>query len=153
MKTILLLTVSAVGSILLSWGFFNQNKSTNNLPTTSEKMAFLTNCKWQMSDETTFADGRTTQTFKDYKSCIKDDIMTFYANGCITINENKDKCNATAPQTNNGVWAFDVKNKNILDIAVTMDISAEIVELTPTKLVWKYQNGVGDIVTQTFTKG
>ena len=150
MKTLSLLLMSLVGSLFFSMGVLK-----TKTPTHLQKMALLIHKKWKMSDETTFTNGKTTNTFKDYKACVTDDLITFLPDGNLILDDNKMRCanaQSQAIQTTIGIWAFNIQDKNKLEIAVTMQFTAEIMTINDNTLVWKYQNQVGDIVTQTFTK-
>ena len=155
MKTLTLLFASLVGSIFISFVAMKKNMPTT-APTTMlsniEKTALLVSAKWKMTDETVLMNGKTTNTYKDYKTCFIDDIYTFFPDGNIVVDDNIIKCPNAQSQTTKGLWAMNMEDKNKLEIAFSMQFTAEILTINTTNLVWKYQNQVGDIVTQTFTK-
>ncbi len=154
MKTLSLLFMSLVGSVLISLGVLKNDKP-NTTPAHIQKMSLFIHKKWKMTDETTFTNGKTTNTFKDYKTCVSDDTFTFLPDGNLILDDNNLRCENAQSQTNQttrGIWAFNIQDKNKLEIAVTMQFTAEIITVNDNTMVWKYQNQVGDVVTQTFAK-
>ena len=147
MKTLSILFISAFGSILVATGILKKATAPH-----IEKMAMLIEKKWQMTDETTFAKGKTFNTFKDYKTCVSDDLFTFLPDGNLIQDDNKEKCSTNQKKITNGIWAFNIQDKNKIEMALSMQITAEIVDINDTSMVLKYENQVGDIVTQTYTK-
>ena len=147
MKILSFLFISTIGSILVAAGILKKPETTP-----IQKMSIFIYKKWKMTDETTVIKGNTTNTFKDYPACVSDDIFTFLPDGNLIQDDNREHCATNKKNITNGIWAFNIQDKNKLEIALSMQFTAEIITLTDTNLVWQYQNQVGDIVTQTYTK-
>jgi major membrane immunogen (membrane-anchored lipoprotein) len=154
MKTLTLLFASLAASVLISFGVLNKDITTTipSTPIAIEKTSLLIDKKWKMTDETTFANGKMTNTFNDYQKCFSDDTYNFMADGGVIIDDNLIKCPNAQSQTTKGLWAVNMEDKNKLEMALSMQFTAEIMSINANTLVWKYQNQVGDVVTQTFTK-
>jgi hypothetical protein len=153
MRTLTLLFAAVVGSIFISFVAFKKDAAVMAAtPSNIDKTSMLVSKKWKMTDETVVMNGKSVNTYNDYKACFRDDIYTFLPDGNIIIDDNYVKCPNAQSQTTKGLWARNMEDRNKIDVAVTMQYTAEILNINNTTMVWKYQNQVGDVITQTFTK-
>jgi hypothetical protein len=150
MRTLTLVFAALIGSVFISFVIFKKEITTS--PSDIEKTEMFVNKKWKMTDESVLVNGKTTNTFNDYNKCFSDDIYTFLPDGNVIIDDNIIKCPKAQSQTTKGLWAHNLENKNKFEVALSMQFTAEILSINGTTMVWKYQNQVGDVVTQTFTK-
>jgi hypothetical protein len=151
MRTLTLLFAALVGFVFISFVLFKKDVTTE-IPTKIEKTVILVNKKWKMTNETVLANGKTTNTFNDYQKCFSDDIYKFLPDGNVLIDDNEVKCPNAQAQITKGLWAKNLENRNKIEVVLSMQFTAEIISINNTTMVWKYQNQVGDVVTQMFTK-
>jgi hypothetical protein len=153
MRTLTLLFAAVVGSIFISFVAFKKDTAVMAAtPSNIEKTSMLVLKKWKMTDETVVMKGKSVRTYNDYKACFQDDIYTFLHDGNIIIDDNQVKCPNAQSQTTKGLWARNLEDKNKIEVAVSMQFTAEILTINKTTMVWKFQNQVGDVITQTFTR-
>lgn len=71
--------------------------------------------------------------------CAKDDCRVFRTDNTTTLDAGLEKCSSNEPQTLNGTWSLSVDDRTLMITENGVGLSAEIIELTATKLVLENQ--------------
>jgi hypothetical protein len=127
---------------------------------TREKL--LTSGRWQVSAMTIdpgipFGGVTITDYYNStlYPACVKDDFVTFNANGTLVVDEGATKCDLSAPQTVSGTWTFN-SDKTIITTTIEGESSSvTILELTKSSMKGRYSeeiDGVQYNLTITYRK-
>jgi hypothetical protein len=129
-----------------------EEKAAYSTSPTLNTMSMLVGKQWKLTEEFTLENGKQVNTLKDYGSCEKDDTYTFLADGNFLLNDNSTKCSGDQKAAA-GRWAFNNGDAQRIDVASVYRFTADIVEVNPTTLKWKFKNPVGEgFVTQTFVQ-
>jgi hypothetical protein len=129
-----------------------EEKASYSTSPTLNTMSMLVGKQWKLTEEFTLENGQSVNTLKEYGTCEKDDTYTFMADGNFLLNDNSTKCSGDQKAAA-GRWAFNNGDAQHIDVASVYRFTAEIVEVNPSTLKWKFKNPVGEgFVSQTFVK-
>jgi hypothetical protein len=109
----------AMTSLFVAIAFisFSCNKDNNN-PTQKTKTELLVQGTWKFKGATANGVDISNQN-PPFSACVKDNILTFSANGSGNVNEGATKCNAGDPNDNPFTWAW-MNNETMLHISTTL---------------------------------
>jgi len=141
---------------LLALSFAACDKDDDNSGSNTDK---LTNGKWKLSASVakfTFNGmEQTVDVYGQLPDCDTDNEIEFKADGTLISDEADEKCNANDPQQEVGTWSFNQDETEITVSGIDDNFTAEIIELTNSKLRVKYdlnQNGIVTTTETTFVK-
>jgi len=119
--------------------------------TAKTKTELITESSWKFDHATSM--GFDVSSFID--ACIKDNILTFSANGTVTADEGSTKCNSGDPQTQNFTWSFTT-NETVLSVSGAIFAGQSgnftILALTETSLALEgtISTSSGDVTGQIY---
>ncbi|NJN33458.1 MAG: hypothetical protein HC817_03570 [Saprospiraceae bacterium] len=148
--------LSVLLSVLLIAGFFSINackteeKTTLSVSPTIATMTKLVNKEWQLVSETTLKSEGSVNSINEYGKCEQDDSYSFMPDGQFLLHDGLMKC--ASGNVHAGRWAFHDNDARKVDVAATLNFTAEIVEVSDETLKWQYKSPSGEgTVVQTFT--
>jgi hypothetical protein len=103
MKKLFLFVVVAVGL----------SACKKDAPAEPSKIELLTAKSWRVSAATTTSSSGTTDDFKNYLACERDDFATFYPNNSALFSEGPVSCNSVDYQTRTRSWDFNTKQTQL----------------------------------------
>lgn len=141
---------------LLALSFVACDKDDDNSGSNTDK---LTSGKWKLSASVakfTFNGiEQTVDVYGQLQDCETDNELEFKADGTLISDEAAEKCNANDPDQEVGTWSFNQDETEITVSGIDDSFTAEIIELTNSKLRVKYdlnQNGIVTTTETTFVK-
>ncbi|CAN5497832.1 hypothetical protein BH11BAC2_BH11BAC2_12770 [soil metagenome] len=88
-----------------------------------------------------------TDLYAIMDDCEKDNILRFFENNIVSIDEGATKCDSLDPQGINGTWAFIEDNTKIVYDADTFNL----IEVTSDKLTFSFSNYDDSTTVRTVT--
>ena len=100
------------------------------------RATLLSSGSWkQTGAEYKVSGGAWANYYSNIESCTKDDIITFKADGTLTLNEGQTKCDPSYPQVATGAWFFE-ENEKVLSTDVGISAEIEILNETTLQIVF-----------------
>lgn len=128
-----------------------EEKTSLSVSPTIATMTKLVDKEWQLVAETTLKNEGSISTIEDYSKCEQDDTYAFMPDGQFLLKDGIIKCVSSSQNDQNGRWAFHNNDARKLDVAATMNFTADIVEVSDDILKWQYKSPSGEgTIVQTF---
>jgi hypothetical protein len=103
---------------IIAIAFFSCKKDESSSPTTTTKTTILAEQSWKFNNAglDPDKDGTINQDVSSFvSSCLKDNTVSFAANGSGTSDEGPTKCNSADPQSIPFTWSF-ASNETLINI-------------------------------------
>ena len=89
-------------------------KKSSDATKAKTKTDYLTQKPWiAIAERANTDNGAWTETFSSNPACVKDNRLSFAANGVCINDEGATKCSASDPQTAQGTWTFTTNETRI----------------------------------------
>jgi hypothetical protein len=124
--------VVATCALMVVFSFGACKKSSSNKTRTE----LLTSASWrQTGAEYKTGGGAWVNSFASIDDCVKDDIITFRADGTVVLDEGATKCDPSDPQVSSGMWAFQ-NDETVLTTSVGIAANIEVLNETTLQITF-----------------
>jgi hypothetical protein len=150
-------------SLLVSAPFVSCGKKNKDPEPVDARTALLINKEWRATADVVVSTNSagvvtTTDRYRDYPACQKDDFIRFNDDFTLLISEGPGKCAPNDPQTATGTWSWNA-DKTIItmtdpsldpNLPSTLSGPADLTSTSFTVRQTYTQNGVNNVRTLTY---
>jgi hypothetical protein len=139
------LSIAILASVLLGG-------CTKNDTSPKTKAELLTSGSWkQTGAQYKVGAGAWTDYYSNISPCTKDDIITFKADGTLTLDEGATKCDPSDQQVSSGMWLFQ-NNETVLSTSVGISAEIEVLNQNTLQVVFPDFANPGNTNRSVYTR-